>query len=318
MKQILLKIALYFSLMMIPIAALFLAPYSKEFAYHYIENDCYNHGAWIYYRITKNQTPIDVAFIGSSHTIHAFQEKKMAELLGSSYHLTNLGYCRYGRNLQYSILKLLLQHKSPKLIVLEVSEDEEKNSHDIFPYIAETGDLLFTPTLINRDYFSDLYYGASARLECFKATYIFDKKFQETDNRLYGYGDAERTATKEEMNDNEKAWKRRHERKTLKSVEDVQLRYPLAYLKKMVELIKGKNIPIVLVYLPEFGSKLRNPKHLEYYQNMAPVIIPPQSVFDDPANWMDASHLNDKGSEILSIWMASQLNDALCITPEDK
>ena len=177
MKQILLKIALFFSLMMIPIVALFITPYSKEFAYHYIENDCYNHGAWIYDRITKNQASIDVAFIGSSHTIHAFQEEKMEVILGSNYHLTNLGYCRYGRNLQYSLLKLLLQHKSPKLIVLEVSEDEEKNSHDIFPYIAKTCDLLFTPTLINRDYLSDLYYGASARLECFKATYIFDKKF---------------------------------------------------------------------------------------------------------------------------------------------
>ena len=79
MKQILLKIALFFSLIMIPIVALFLTPYSKEFAYHYIENDCYNHGAWIFDRITKNKTPIDIAFIGSSHTIHAFQEKKMED-----------------------------------------------------------------------------------------------------------------------------------------------------------------------------------------------------------------------------------------------
>ena len=237
MKQILLKIALFFSLIMIPVLVLFLTPYSKEFAYHYIKNDCYNHGAWLFDRITKNKVPIDVAFIGSSHTIHAFQEKKMEDSLGQNYHLANFGYCRYGRNLQYTILKLLLQHKSPKLIALEVSEGEEKNSHDIFPYLAETSDLLFTPTLINRDYFSDLYYGASARLECFKATYIFDEKFPEPDNGLYGYGEAQRTATKEEMIDNEKAWKKRLERKTSKSVEDVQLRYPLAYLKKMVELI---------------------------------------------------------------------------------
>jgi hypothetical protein len=316
MKQILLKIALFFSLMTIPIVILFLMPYSKEFAYHYIENDCYNHGAWIFDRITKNKVQIDVAFIGSSHTIHAFQEKKMEESLGQNYHLANFGYCRYGRNLQYTILKLLLQHKSPKLIVLEVCEDEEKNSHDIFPYLAETDDLLFTPTLINRDYFSDLYYGASARLECFKETYIFNKKVPEPDNGLYGYGEAERTATKEEMTDNEKAWQRRLKRKTFKSVEDVQLRYPLAYLKKMVELVKEKNISLVFVYLPESGSKLKVPKLVEYYQSIAPLLIPPKSVFDDSTNWMDASHLNDKGSEILSEWMANQLKNELCINPE--
>jgi len=318
MKQILLKIALFFSLMMIPIVAIFLMPYSKEFAYHYIKNDCYNHGAWLFDRITKSQTPIDVAFIGSSHTIHAFQEKKMEESLGQNYHLANFGYCRYGRNLQYTILKLLLQYKSPKLIVLEVSEDEEKNSHDIFPYIAETTDLLFPPTLINRDYFSDLYYGASARLECFKATNIFGEKFPEPDNSLYGYGESQRTATKEEMNDNEKAWEKRIQRKTFKSVEDVQLRYPLAYLKKMVELIKEKNISLVFVYLPESGSKLRSPKLVEYYRGIAPLLIPPQSVFDNSTNWMDATHLNDKGSEILSEWVASQLKNELCIKPERK
>jgi len=316
MKQILLKIALFFSLMMIPIVALFLMPYSKEFAYHYIKNDCYNHGAWIFDRITKNQVPIDVAFIGSSHTIHAFQEKKMEEILKSNDHLANFGYCRYGRNLQYSLLKLLLQHKSPKLIVLEVSEDEEKNSHDLFPYLAETSDLLSTPTLINRDYLSDLYRGASARLECFKATYIFNEKHQEVDDSLYGYGEADRTATKEEMLDNEKAWNKRLERNTFKSLEDVQLKYPLAYLNKMVELIRRKNIALVFVYLPESGSKLKSPKLVEYYQSIAPLLIPPQSVFDDPTNWMDASHLNDKGSEIFSTWMASQLKDLLCINPE--
>ncbi len=313
MKQILLKIALFFSLMMIAIVAIFLTPYSKEFAYHYIENDCYNHGAWIFDRITKNKTPIDIAFIGSSHTIHAFQEKRMEEMLGSNYHLTNLGYCRYGRNLQCTILKLLLQHKSPKLIVLEVSEDEEKNSHDIFPYLAETSDLFSSPTLINRDYLTDLYHGASARLECFKATYVFGEKLAQTDDRLYGYGDADRIATKDELTENENAWQKRLTRKTPESIRKVQLRYPLSYLEKMMALIKGKNIPFVFVYLPESGSKLKNPQHTDYYQKFAPLLIQPQSELSNPIYWMDASHLNDKGSEIVSEWMAKQLQNEFCL-----
>ena len=81
MKQILLKIALFFGLLAIPLVALFILPYSEEFAYHYVEHDCYNHGAWIYDRIVHNQAPIDIAFVGSSHTIHAFQDKKMEEII---------------------------------------------------------------------------------------------------------------------------------------------------------------------------------------------------------------------------------------------
>jgi len=318
MKQILLKIALFFSLLMISIVALFLMPYSKEFAYHYIENDCYNHGAWIFDRITKNKTPIDVAFIGSSHTIHAYQEKKMEEMLGSNDHLANLGYCRYGRNLQYTLLKLLLQHKTPKLIVLEVSEDEDKNSHDIFPYIAETSDLLLTPTVINRDYLTDVYHGASARLECFKATYIFGKQLPPINQGVYGYGESNRTATQEELTDNEQVWKTRLARKIAESIRKIQLRYPLTYLEKMMALMKAKNIPFIFVYLKESGSKLDSPLYADYYRKFAPMLIMPPSMLSDHSYWMDASHLNDKGSEILSEWMASQLKNELCINPESK
>jgi hypothetical protein len=313
MKEVLQKIALFFGLLALPVVLLFTIPYSNEFARHFIKDGCYNHGAWIFDRLTKNATPIDIAFIGSSHTIHAFQDQKMEEILGPDYHLTNLGYCRYGRNLQFVLLKLLLHHQAPKLIVIEVHEDEEKNSHDIFPYLADAKDLLMTPTLVNRDYFSDVVHGASARLECFKSEYIFTKKIPEPDTRLYGYGESNRIATSEELADNRNAWERRLARKSLKSVEKLQMSYPLAYLDKMIDLLKTRNIPFVFIYLPESGSKLDIPKYASYYRQFAPLMISPPSLTDKPEYWMDASHLNDKGSEILSEWMAEKLRKEFCL-----
>jgi hypothetical protein len=313
MKQILLKIALFFSLLAIPLVTLFILPYSEEFAYHYIEHDCYNHGAWIYDRIVHNPAPIDIAFIGSSHTIHAYQDKKLTESLGRNYQITNLGYCRYGRNLEYTLLRMLLEHKTPKLIVIEVHEDEEKNSHDIFPYLAKTSDLLCPPTPINRDYFADLFNGASARLEYFKARFIFRKKYPEQDAELFGYAATKRIVTAEELKENESAWKKRLARTPIQAIEQIQMKYPFAYLEKMITLLKERNIPIFFVYLPEYGSNLKSLKYAEYYQDLAPLLIPPQSIFNDTANWMDASHLNDKGSEIFSEWMAEQLKVELCI-----
>lgn len=312
MKQILLKIALFFSLLIIPFVALFVTPYSEEFAYHYIENDCYNHGVWIYDRISHNPTPIDIAFIGSSHTIHAFQDKKIEEILGSNFKVTSLGYCRYGRNLEYAVLRMLLEHKTPKFIVLEVHEDEEKNSHDIFPYLAKTNDLLLTPTPFDRDYFSDLFYGASVRLEYFKARYIFRKKYPQPTTELYGYAASDRNVTNEELKENQNAWLKRLGRTQFQAIEEIQMKYPLAYLDKMVNLIKEKNIPFIFIYLPEYGSKLKSPKYADYYQHIAPLLIPPKSIFDDASNWMDAGHFNDKGSELISEWMAEQLKSELC------
>lgn len=315
MKKTLLKIALYFGILLTPVCLLVLFPYPKEFAYHFIENDCYNHGAWIYDRIVKNETPVDIAFIGSSHTIHAFQEKKMEEILGTGVHITNFGYCRYGRNLQYSILKLLLEHKNPQIIVIEVNEDEEKNSHDIFPYIAETRDLLLTPTIVNRDYFADLFHAASARIDWFKTSFIFGGKQYITDQNTHGYGDSQRTVLPEEWTDNQQAWTRRFARRLSPNIESIQLKYPLAYMEKMIEIIQKKKIPVVFVYLPESGSKLAVPMRASYYQSKGQLMIPPLNDFNDQKLWMDASHLNDYGSEILSRWMAEKIKAEFCPTP---
>jgi len=313
MKQILLKLALFFSLMMIPVVTLFMLPYSEEFAYHFIENDCYNHGSWIYDRINHNPAPIDVAFIGSSHTIHAIQDKKIEKLLGQNLHITNLGYCRFGRNIEFLILKMLLKHKSPKLIVIEVHEDEEKNSHDIFPYLAETKDLLLPPTALNRDYLSDLFYGGSARMEYFKAKYIFRKKYPDPTSELYGYAATDRIASETELDENAKSWHSRLSRNNPEIIEKVQTEFPLAYLDKMIQNIQEKNIKVMFIYLPESGSRLQSPKWANLYLQLAPLIIPPQKILSDKSNWMDASHLNDSGSEMLSNWLSEQIKAELCI-----
>jgi hypothetical protein len=316
MKAILLKIALFFSLILIPVIALFFAPYPQEFAYHFIKDDCYNHGAWIYDRIIKNQTPIDVAFIGSSHTIHAWQDKKIEEILDGEIRVANLGYCRYGRDLEYLHLRMLLEYKSPRLIVIEVHEDEEKNAHEIFPYLANTHDLIFTRTLINREYFTGLFHGVSARLEYFKSKTIFRTNYPDPSPELYGYGESNRVASEIELKENREAWTKRLDRKQIQSIEDIGLKYPFAYLNKMTDMLKEKNIPFLFVYLPESGSKLKSPKYALHYQNLAPLLIPPDSIFEDPNNWMDASHLNNKGSGLISNWMARQIQMELCADSE--
>lgn len=311
MKEVIQKIAFFFGLLALPVALLFALPYSTEFARHFIKNDCYNHGAWIFDRLTKNTTPIDVAFIGSSHTIHSFQEKKMESLLNNRFHLANLGYCRFGRNLEYLFVKELLANKKPRLVVIEVHEDEPKNSHDIFPYLAGTKDLLVSPTLINRDYFSDVFKGASARLEQFKSQFIFQEKYPDTDLNSYGYGESNRIATEQELQKNSQGWRKWAKRRNSPEIEQIQLKYPYSYLLKTIKLLKSKNIPFVFVYLPESGSKFKNPLRMDFYERYAQVLILPDSILDDPANWMDDMHFNDNGAAQVSEWMAQKLTEII-------
>lgn len=319
MKEVLQKIALFFGLLAMAFAILFALPYSTEFARHFIKDDCYSHGAWIFDRLTKNNTPIDIAFIGSSHTIHSFQEKKMEAILENKFHLANLGYCRFGRNLEYLFVKELLANKSPKLVVIEVHEDEAKNSHDIFPYLAGTKDLLVSPTFVNRDYFSDVFMGASARLEQFKAKYIFQEKYPDADLNPYGYGESDRKATDDEFTKNKKGWSKWIKRRSSTEIEQIQLRYPYSYLLKTINLLKSKKVPFVFVYLPESGSNFQKPLRFNFYKQLGEVLILPDSILNNPANWMDDMHFNNNGANLVSEWMAEQLKeiikpDSACIS----
>ena len=311
MKEVIQKIALFFGLLVLPAVMLLILPYSNEFARHFIKDDCYNHGAWIFDRLTKNTTPIDIAFIGSSHTIHSFQENKMEGLLGNRLHLANLGYCRFGRNLEYLFVKELVASKNPKLVVIEVHEDEPKNSHDIFPFLADTKDLLISPTFLNRDYFSDVFKGASARLEQFKTKTIFQEKYPENDLNLYGYGESDRLASEEEFLKNKEGWSKWTKRRGSPELEKIQLKYPYAYLTKTINLLNNKKIPFIFVYLPESGSNFQSPLRLDFYKQYGQVLLLPDSILKNPDNWMDDMHFNNIGASQVSEWMAKKLKQIL-------
>lgn len=308
MKKLTIKILKFCLLPVIVCVLCFFIPTPRIFNYHYIKDDCYNHGSWIFDRIAQNNTPVDVAFIGSSHTIHAFNEPIIEKKL-IGLHVANFGYCRMGRNLQYVFLKDILKYKQPKLVIIEVTEEETKNSHDIFPYLAENTELLVSKSAINRDYFSDLFQGFVTHFDAVKQTYIFRKKYPEPDISNYGYGSSDRIAPVEELNSNCAAWERRKNRDSNETLKNIQLKYPKAYLEAITKLLNEKGIPYCFVFLREYGSKLNEPIDAKYYETMAPVLLPPESLYTNQELWMDGSHLNDRGSEICSEWIAGKIYD---------
>lgn len=308
MKRLSIKILKFCWPLVIGCVLCFFIPTPRIFNYHYIKDDCYNHGSWIYDRIARNNTPVDVAFIGSSHTIHAFNEPIIEnKLIGMQ--VVNFGYCRMGRNLQNVFLKDILKYKQPKLVIIEITEEETKNSHDIFPYLAKNTDLFVSKSAINRDYFFDLYHGFVTRFDGVKQTYIFRKKYTEPDSTIYGYGSSERIAPAEELGNNMAAWEKRKNKSSNPTLKNIQLKYPKAYLEAMTKLLDEKDIPFCFVYLREYGSKLKKPIDTKYYESMAPVLLPPESLYANPELWMDGSHLNDRGAEICSEWIAGTIPD---------
>ena len=67
MKRFIKNILILIIPFLVGVLLIFKAPYSKEFAYSFRKNvDC--NTSWIYYRLFQNNKPIDVAFMGTSHT----------------------------------------------------------------------------------------------------------------------------------------------------------------------------------------------------------------------------------------------------------
>lgn len=312
MKQFLKNLLLFSSPFLLVIAYLFSNSSDRSFAYHYIEKDCGGHGKWVYNRIFKNPKPVDIAFIGSSRTIHGIMdwhlENQLTQINNDSLHLLNLGYCRLGRNMDYLLLKELLKTKQPKIVILEVREDGSRYSHPIFPYLAESQDVLWPVAFFNRDIFKDAYLALETRFEYQKKKLL--KQLPSVNEQAfssYGYGMSQNIADTVLLQQ-KKSIRIQRAKKAVKGIaRSLHMQYSRKYLAKIATLAKHKNIQLFFLYLPEYGTPIQKPLEFSIYKHYGTVWIPPHSILTNSKNWMDDGHLNDFGAKELSNWLLQKL-----------
>jgi hypothetical protein len=115
---------------------------------------------WMYERIHFDPTPIDIAFIGTSHSMNGIDggavRAALAEAGGGCRDVVNFGFPSYGRNLHWLIARELLENRKVGTLVLEVFENESRKAHPFFGNIADVPDILQAPALINLNYLSDI------------------------------------------------------------------------------------------------------------------------------------------------------------------
>lgn len=291
---------------------LFLIPVDKIFSYHFVKGECDNKAAWIYQRVFKQPENIDIVFSGASQTSCAimdeYLEKEFFKLNEPDLKVANLGYCRRGRDIQYVMLKDLFQQKKPKILVLEVAEDEPKKSHPVFPYLAESGDLWGSFVLLNQRYLGNIWKGVVVRFEYLKYRLFQDNSLNENQNtEKFGYLPSVQIAEPEILKQNEKDWKNRLSKSKPELIRKVELNYSKHYLEKIVELARQNNCEVVFLYLPESGSNLKYPLLNDYYHALGKLIVLPDSILTDTQNWKDATHFNDSGAAKVSEFVANQL-----------
>lgn len=263
----------------------------------------------MYDRMFEQSTPIDIAFLGSSHTISGLDDSLIQSLLLNPKSIVNLGYCRLGRNLTYTFLKDLLKEKRPEMLLIEARENENFYSHPIFPYLATERDVLASYPFFNPDVFSDAFTALGYKLELLQQAIFHQKEDFPVQVAPFGYAASPDTASMEILN---AAKIRRSSRPSLpKWKQDFYMTYPLHYLKLIGSLCKEHGVELRFIYIPSYGSGLRSPLQYKIYEQYGVVWTPPMEIFENPGHWFDDNHLNKAGGKALSQWVGEKLREEI-------
>ena len=304
MGKLILKILFFISPFVI---ILVFIPVDRRLQYQGLENDCFNHALWIHDRIFINAKPVDIAFLGSSRTINNINDQMIEEKLHPlKFHVVNFGYCRFGRNLSYVLMKDILKETKVHILILEVREDEDRYSHPIFPYIAETRDVFLAYPFFNKNLIFDYYRHLTYKLETLKDDYINRCEEVPVRQDAYGFSSFDDTASIELLN--EAKMRRNMQAPKLSGFSrNFHMQYPRKYLKDISDVCKENDIRICFLYLPAYGTSLLKPAEFYTYMKYGEIFIPPSGILNNTNNWFDENHFNQNGARELSGWIACEL-----------
>jgi hypothetical protein len=258
--------------------------------------------AGLYNRLDNDPRPIDVAFIGSSHTVEGVDdgaiERNLAQR-GVAAHVANLGMYVIGRDLQLMLVKELLARKRPKLIVVEVDDHETPTGHPYLPYVARVSDLVACGISSNlpqmfllflrqqfRGFLDAVLPGAPPPAPLPRLTYGYqpvDGIWSGADYGVVSQGDR--------LEKWVGPWARAAMYRAISHFGDSAVR-------QIVALAHADGAEVMFLYLPEFRYAARpDPAVIGQYAQLGPVTIMPRDVAADRGDWVDHAHLNEVGGQ---------------------
>lgn len=303
MKKFVSQIALFLILPFLICVLILISPLKRKFAWNSLPTDCEGRGAWIYNRLYSDTTPVDMAFLGTSHTINGIQDTALARLFETQIHqkvnVLNLGYCRFGNEMQFVIAKDLFATKKPRIVFIEINNQFGVASHPVYPYYAETENLLQPASFVQQTYPANIYNGFLARLSQCRNTCFGAKDSTLVTNLSYGYRGYPDPVDSAQLIPAEKNQK--HE---MNSWKRLQAQYPQAWLSDLIDLCKQNNTQVCFIYLPSFHDPAVPIEGMDFYTSLTDVLLPPDDFLKNKTFWRDPDHLNDKGAAFLAQWIS--------------
>jgi hypothetical protein len=321
------SIALLFAFAGLNALAAFALPHDKFLRYQAMIDPQAPTAPWIYQRIHFDHTPIDIAFIGTSRTGLSVHTRRLEEDLarhGIKAKAANLYAVNSGIDMQYALAKELLTNRKVKLLVIEITEREERKPHEDFIYLADPIDVIDAPLVVNLNYLSNLARLPGRQVALFWQTQLQRCKLNGANPALPEYlgsnldrAEVIRTLDGVDHYRNETYSLEEMEKLRIEQdgritppilphmLSDVEYRFPRYYEYRILDLARSHGTSVAFLYTPRYGGP-KTPAPYERYASRADLINPWAQV-QDYGLWWDATHLNWEGAKRLTDSVADLL-----------
>jgi hypothetical protein len=322
--------ALLITTCVVSVAILSCLPHNPYLRYQELDVGVFKKDTWIYERTVFDPTPIDIAFFGTSHTLNAIDSTLVEEQINidrsSKKRVVNFALPQLGRDMHQTLIKLLLEHKQPEVLFIEIRETEARDQHPATYYLANSKDMLESPLLVNTRYFGNL-----ARLplrqsnlflktqfpDMFGVSVEFDQQSYAGSHQNYALAfpdgrSRDKIQSEKFLIEKRQNWTKNNGHKLLrdnKLKNFINYNANLTILRNLISLAKKQGIEIYFIYLPNFGSQAK-PVDEDIYALMAPILyVEDPSIFGNAYNWYDLGHLNAQGAMKFTNSISQIIND---------
>lgn len=283
--------------------------------WHLLEGTIHSNLGWIYERIHYDSTPIDIALVGPSRTGAGINAVQLGQELGLN--VVNFSLPMAGRDSNYAIVKELLKYKSPKVIIIGVTENPSRYGHAAFKYFAENEDIIYPRYLVNLNYLENLIYLPYRQIKLFFAKFApeivgmpieFDPMrykgsvIDTTGDIILPNGQIRDGRTPASRADLEIAVGRYNQkvRPPLlpRSLRDIEFGDERTYVKKIASLADSKDVKVLFLMIPYYSSK-NSTQEQDFYSKFGP-ILNANFIAGQPGLYMDYGHLTQAGAQQLT------------------
>ncbi|QDY70959.1 hypothetical protein [Qingshengfaniella alkalisoli] len=274
---------------------------------------------WIYERLNFDDTPVDIALIGTSRMAGGISgpqiERDYCRLTGRRVNVANLAMPQFGRNMDYIMVKELLDTKSPGLIMLQATEVEGRRPHPGFLTLADVSDILRAPMLINLGWPADISSLPGRQLAMAIDTLRGQAPVRRVfDPDVYAGPDMDRTKgitltdgtfeardvvrSKTELDEEAKRRRWMMSRTYLLPgpLRPLEYRLSRVYLNRIYDMADRRDVSVGFAYMPGYTFVRDLPAHIAGLIGDHRVLPINSELVEDHRMWLDVNHVNTFGA----------------------